>query len=118
MSAMTLRSVERGGAGVTIGAYLAVMQVLGVERDLDVLAQADPVGRELQDARLSTHRRKPTGSRPSPAMPRSAPAVREGRPPRRAAPDAGDWIKKQGFVSSNALAHLIEPATSGSKQRR
>lgn len=55
MSPMTLRSVERGGSGVTMGAYLAVMQVLGIEKDLNLLAKADPVGRELQDARLPTH---------------------------------------------------------------
>lgn len=52
MAPMTLRSLERGGPGVTMGAYLAVMQVLGVEQDLDLLAKADPLGRELQDARL------------------------------------------------------------------
>ena len=52
MSPMTLRSLERGGSGVTLGAYLAVMQVFGVEKDLDLLGQADPLGRELQDARL------------------------------------------------------------------
>ena len=52
MSPMTLRSLERGGAGVTMGAYLSVMQVLGIERDLDLLGQEDPVGRQLQDARL------------------------------------------------------------------
>ena len=52
MSPMTLRSLERGGSGVTMGAYLAVMQVLGVENDLDLLAKADPLGRALQDARL------------------------------------------------------------------
>ena len=56
MSPMTLRSLERGGSGVTMGAYLAVMQVLGVERDLDQLAKADPVGRELQDTRLPASR--------------------------------------------------------------
>lgn len=54
MSPMTLRSVERGGAGVTLGAYAAVMQVLGVEQDLNLLAQADPVGRDLQDSRLQS----------------------------------------------------------------
>lgn len=57
MSPMTLRSVERGGAGVTLGAYVAVMQVLGVEQDLNLLAQADPVGRELQDSRLQPQSR-------------------------------------------------------------
>ena len=52
MTPMTLRSLERGGSGVTIGAYLAVMQVLGLESELDHIAQADPLGRSLQDAAL------------------------------------------------------------------
>lgn len=52
MSPTTLRGLERGGAGVTMGAYLSVMQVLGIERDLDLLGQEDPAGRQLQDARL------------------------------------------------------------------
>lgn len=55
---MTLRSLERGGSGVTIGTYLAVMQVLGIEHDIAQLAAADPVGRELQDAQLSVPRKK------------------------------------------------------------
>jgi transcriptional regulator with XRE-family HTH domain len=61
MSPMTLRSLERGGAGVTLGAYLAVMQVLGIEKDLDLLGQADPLGRQLQDARLPTQGKSSAG---------------------------------------------------------
>ncbi len=68
MSPMTLRSLERGGSGVTMGAYLAVMQVLGIEKDLNLLAAADPVGRDLQDARLPTHGTK-SGLRPRPSQP-------------------------------------------------
>ncbi|NBA97935.1 helix-turn-helix domain-containing protein [Pseudomonas sp. R5(2019)] len=52
MSPMTLRSLEAGGAGVTIGAYMSVMQVLGIERDIARIADVDEVGRQLQDARL------------------------------------------------------------------
>ena len=69
MTPMTLRSLERGGTGVTIGAYLAVMQVLGIEKDFDLLAQADTTGRALQDARISRRRRsraeRSTASSPS-----------------------------------------------------
>ena len=53
MSPMTLRSLEAGGAGVTIGAWLSVMQVLGLEEDLNKLAAEDVVGRQLQDSRLA-----------------------------------------------------------------
>lgn len=52
MSPMTLRSLERGGSGVTMGAYLSVMQVLGIEQDLNLLGKSDPIGRELQDSQL------------------------------------------------------------------
>ncbi|WP_175822213.1 helix-turn-helix transcriptional regulator [Burkholderia sp. BCC0419] len=52
MTAVTLRNLERGNAGVTIGAYLAVMQVLGVDGDLDLLVMDDPLGRQVQDANL------------------------------------------------------------------
>lgn len=38
MAPMTMRSQERGGAGMTIGTYVAVMRVLNVEKDLNALA--------------------------------------------------------------------------------
>lgn len=52
MSAMTLRNVEHGGMGVTLGAYAAVLHVLGLDRDLDAVAAIDNLGRDLQDAAL------------------------------------------------------------------
>jgi transcriptional regulator with XRE-family HTH domain len=75
MAPMTLRSLERGGSGVTMGAYLAVMQVLGIEGDLVLLGKADPLGRELQDAQLPARTKK---SRPSvlPSAKRQATAKR------------------------------------------
>ena len=58
MSLMTLRSVERGGMGVTMGAYVAVLHVLGLDGDFDAVAQADPLGRDLQDAALPNAQHK------------------------------------------------------------
>lgn len=52
MSVTTLRNVEHGGMGVTIGAYAAVLHVLGLDGDLDAVAEVDTLGRDLQDAAL------------------------------------------------------------------
>lgn len=63
MSVTTLRNVENGGMGVTVGAYAAVLHVLGLDGDLDAVAQTDAVGRDLQDARLPRARRIHSGPR-------------------------------------------------------
>jgi transcriptional regulator with XRE-family HTH domain len=52
MSVTTLRNVESGGMGVTIGAYAAVLHVLGLDGGLDAVAEVDTLGRDLQDASL------------------------------------------------------------------
>lgn len=135
MAPMTLRSLERGGSGVTMGAYLAVMQVLGIERDLDMLGQADPLGRELQDSRFPTGRAHVAVSRAQikqqvevsapqrlggpPVLVRqagtAAPIVRQRAKP---ADDAGAWTRDSGFTSARSLANLIKPRAPVPKKRR
>ncbi|HEY6237500.1 MAG TPA: helix-turn-helix transcriptional regulator [Candidatus Elarobacter sp.] len=63
MSVTTLRNVENGGMGVTIGAYAAVLHVLGLDGDLDAVAAVDTLGRDLQDAALPRSARTRSESR-------------------------------------------------------
>ena len=124
MSPMTLRSLERGSSGVTVGAYLAVMQVLGIEKDLDLLGQADPLGRELQDARLPAKSKSPASVPLHPA-PSAASSLdqphkqsKQGRKILKPAGDAKTWIEKSGFTSSQTLVDLIGPASTARKKKR
>lgn len=124
MSPMTLRSLERGGSGVTMGAYLAVMQVLGIENDLKLLGQADPVGRDLQDAQLPA---PPRQARPKPsAVPRPPlmhePALQPATPrkaaskPVKVSGDGHAWIARGGFANPDSLASLLTPVKSPKKK--
>lgn len=64
ISRQTLTKVERGDPSVTLGTYVRVLVVVGLERDLALVAKDDVVGRRLQDAELGMPRRR--GRRPSP----------------------------------------------------
>lgn len=55
----TLNRLEKGNAAIALGTYLRALRVLGLDRDIDLLAQDDKLGRKLQDLAL-----EPTPSRP------------------------------------------------------
>ena len=59
MSRSTLVKIEQGNPGVSIGNYLNVLRVLGLEQDFLLLAKDDELGRKLQDAQLGSRERAP-----------------------------------------------------------
>lgn len=59
ISRPTLLSIEKGSESVSVGLYLQVLVVLGLERDLLLVAQDDELGRKIQDANLRTKERAP-----------------------------------------------------------
>lgn len=59
VSRPTLNKVERGDGAVTLGTYVRVLAVLGLDADLELLAADDTMGRRLQDAGLDVPRRAP-----------------------------------------------------------
>ena len=52
VSRTTLYHVENGDPSVTLGTYMRVLAVLGLEKDLALVAAEDPLGRRLQDLEL------------------------------------------------------------------
>jgi transcriptional regulator with XRE-family HTH domain len=69
MARTTLRRVERGDPGVTIGAYANVLHTLGLMKGLAAVAEDDELGRKLQDAELEARTRAPKRPRTRPAAP-------------------------------------------------
>ena len=59
ISRPTLVSIEKGNPNVTIGAYVKVLSVLGLENDIMEVAKDDKLGRKLLDAKLIVRERAP-----------------------------------------------------------
>ena len=59
ISRPTLVSIEKGSPSVSIGSYLLVLKVLGLEKDFLSVARDDELGRKLQDARIAPKERAP-----------------------------------------------------------
>ena len=54
----TLGLIEKGSPGVAMSAYLQVLFVLSLEKDLQQVDEDDPLGRKLQDDGLLGGRKK------------------------------------------------------------
>ena len=59
ISRRTLVSIESGEPTVAMGNYFQVMRVLGLEKDFELLARDDEMGRKLQDLELTPKQRAP-----------------------------------------------------------
>lgn len=57
ISRVTLGKVEKGDPAVTMGTYLRVLAVIGLDKDMGRVAVDDELGRKLQDAEISVPRR-------------------------------------------------------------
>jgi len=57
VSRATLSRAEQGAPSVTIGVYLRILAVLGLEEDVTQVAADDRLGRKLQDLGLPIRRR-------------------------------------------------------------
>src|SRR5690606_26615165 len=73
ISRTTLYKVEAGDPGATLGSYVRVLAVLGLEGDLNQLGADDRIGRKLQDLELEPATKRRTATRAKPIKSSSAP---------------------------------------------
>lgn len=59
ISRKTVSNIEAGSPSVSMGNYLQVLFILGLQNDLMLIAASDPLGRKLQDAGIVTRKRAP-----------------------------------------------------------
>ena len=65
ISRPTLSAIENGDSGVSLGAYLSVLNALGLAKDISKIAADDELGRKLQDLNLDKPRERSSKRRAS-----------------------------------------------------
>jgi transcriptional regulator with XRE-family HTH domain len=55
----TVGAIEQGSPSVSMGSYLQVLSIIKLEEDLLLVAEKDPIGRQIQDAGLIVKKRAP-----------------------------------------------------------
>ncbi|MDD7884508.1 helix-turn-helix domain-containing protein [Flavivirga sp. 57AJ16] len=63
ISRPTLSSLEKGSPSISLGIILQVLLVLGLEKDVLLLADDDVLGRKIQDAALIIKERGPKNTK-------------------------------------------------------
>ena len=63
ISRPTLSSLEKGSPSISLGIILQVLLVLGLEKDILLLAKDDTLGRKIQDADLTVKERGPKNTK-------------------------------------------------------
>lgn len=56
VSRETLRRLEKGDPTIAMGTFMRALRVLGLDKDVDLLAADDELGRKLQDLELPVNR--------------------------------------------------------------
>ncbi|MDR0866795.1 MAG: helix-turn-helix domain-containing protein [Candidatus Symbiothrix sp.] len=59
MAISTVTNIEKGSPSVSLGNYLQVLSILRLDEDLVLIAEKDPLGRQIQDAGLIVKKRAP-----------------------------------------------------------
>ncbi len=57
ISRQTVSNLENGSSSVSLATFIQVLFILGLEKDLELVALDDVFGRKLQDLKLPTRRR-------------------------------------------------------------
>ena len=76
ISRSTLWQIEKGLPNVSMGYYAQVLFVLGLEKNLSIMAADDVLGRKLQDAEILVKKRAPKRKAARDEQNRMSPAFR------------------------------------------